>query len=223
MNLLRAPIWSPLFLHRKKLRAAVASLASSIATTFSVHGKRQLDLGCGTKPYKDFFSAIQVNYEGADLECVQGADVTIDRMTGVVNAPSKHYDLISHFQVLEHVPSPDIFLAECNRLLKDDGVMICTVPFLWEYHAVPSDYHRWTHEGLIQDFRKHGFETQTVFAVENEVETINTILQVMIGRNLGLRWTKPLFILLNLIGILLRTKPNLHLTLTLAVIAVKKN
>ena len=41
-------------------------------------------------------------------------------------------------------------LAEIKRVLKPNGVIVISVPFIGEYHTCPHDYWRFTHEGLLE-------------------------------------------------------------------------
>ena len=61
-------------------------------------------------------------------------------------------------QVLEHIFSPDEFLSEINRVLKTDGKLLLTVPFVWDEHEQPYDYARYSSFGLKSLLNKNGFE-----------------------------------------------------------------
>ena len=50
--------------------------------------------------------------------------------------------------VLEHVKDPPGVLREMERVLEVGGLAYITTPFLYPFHSSPSDYHRWTKEGL---------------------------------------------------------------------------
>jgi ubiquinone/menaquinone biosynthesis C-methylase UbiE len=52
--------------------------------------------------------------------------------------------------VLEHVPDANAAVAELYRVLQPDGFLHVVVPFCQAFHAYPSDYRRWTTEGLKQ-------------------------------------------------------------------------
>jgi len=107
---------------------------------------RVLDIGCGTMPYRSVFQRTGLcdAYDGADIEPQDGIALAarIDPSTQLMSVPDGAYDLVVHFQTAEHVRKPDVLFAECHRVLSAGGVMFCTVPFVFEYHAVPNDYYR---------------------------------------------------------------------------------
>lgn len=55
--------------------------------------------------------------------------------------------------VLEHVKDPRAVVAEMRRLLEPSGLAYIATPFLYPFHSSPSDYQRWTKEGLKELFR----------------------------------------------------------------------
>ncbi len=63
---------------------------------------------------------------------------------------------------IEHVENPRLALAELRRCLKDDGVLLLTSHFFFPIHQFPSDYWRFTAQGisaLLSDFgRSHSGE-----------------------------------------------------------------
>lgn len=61
-------------------------------------------------------------------------------------------------QVLEHVAEPARAVAEIKRVLVRGGYAYVSTPFLYPFHASPSDYQRWTHAGLRRLFERYGFE-----------------------------------------------------------------
>lgn len=54
--------------------------------------------------------------------------------------------------VLEHTQEPEKVVVEMDRVLDKDGILYVEVPFLQGYHPSPTDYHRFTLEGIHQLF-----------------------------------------------------------------------
>lgn len=55
-------------------------------------------------------------------------------------------------QVLEHVPRPAAVAAELVRVTRSGGLIHIATPFVFPWHPSPSDYTRWTREGLVALF-----------------------------------------------------------------------
>lgn len=49
---------------------------------------------------------------------------------------------------LEHMKNPAEAIREAHRVLKPEGLIFVTVPFILGYHDSPLDYWRWTRDGL---------------------------------------------------------------------------
>ncbi|MDB2286704.1 class I SAM-dependent methyltransferase [Halorubrum ezzemoulense] len=63
--------------------------------------------------------------------------------------------------VLEHIEGADIAVDEFTRVLKLSGLLYIDVPFLQGYHALPTDYRRFTSVGLEKAVTK-GRSLQTI-------------------------------------------------------------
>jgi len=57
-------------------------------------------------------------------------------------------DVIIMLEVLEHIPHPQQVVVECHRALATGGTLIGSTRFLCPQHGAPSDYGRFTAEGL---------------------------------------------------------------------------
>lgn len=71
---------------------------------------------------------------------------------------SRYYDRIIIFNVLEHVSDLKIALKNLYRLLKVNGELIGSTPFLYRVHGAPRDYSRFTADFLYQEFKSVGFK-----------------------------------------------------------------
>lgn len=119
-----------------------------------LQGARVLDFGCGTRPYEPWFAAAGARYRGADLE--GGHEVRI-HADGTLGCGDGEYDLVASFQVLEHVWDLARYLGEARRALREDGWLLLSTHGTWLYHPHPTDYRRWTAEGLQREVESHGF------------------------------------------------------------------
>lgn len=154
-----APWWAlplnPAFLPRRALWRAMERSAEMARG-------RLLDVGCGTRPYRSLFTAIH-EYIGLELDTPENreskqADLYYDGCTFPMGDAS--VDTVLCNQVLEHVFNPEPFLAEMFRVLRPNGVVILTVPFLWPEHEQPYDCLRYTSFGLKDRMEKAGFEIE---------------------------------------------------------------
>jgi SAM-dependent methyltransferase/uncharacterized protein YbaR (Trm112 family) len=62
------------------------------------------------------------------------------------------FDSIVCNAVLEHVHDPDRVVAEMLRVLKPGGYLYAEVPYIFFFHGYPSDYRRYTREGVRRLF-----------------------------------------------------------------------
>ena len=85
--------------------------------------------------------------------------------------PNESFDTAIMGELLEHVPDPLAVLKEAYRLLKPNGIVLATVPFMYPIHADPFDYGRytesfWKRAKDLVGFKKIEIEKQgSMFAV----------------------------------------------------------
>jgi len=118
---------------------------------------RLIDYGCGEMPYRPLFQPHVERYTGCDLSDNARADVHL-KDGRWLPAEDDEADVVLSSQVLEHVPNPGAYLAECGRVLADEGLLILTTHGVWRYHPHPRDLWRWTAEGLRNVIQQSGFE-----------------------------------------------------------------
>lgn len=139
-------------------------------------GARVLDFGCGSRPYERWFRAAGAHYQGADIEGDPEIRVLAD---GRLDARDAQYDLVASFQVLEHVWDVANYLREARRVLKSDGWLLLATHGTWLYHPHPTDYRRWTAEGLQREVEAHGFRLVRICPV------VGPLAWTTVFRNLG--------------------------------------
>lgn len=174
-----------------------------------------LDVGCGSMPYKNLFTKVE-NYIGLDIERNKKQSSANFFYDGK-KFPFKDetFDSVICSQVLEHVFEPDFFLREIHRVIKINGLVILTVPFIWDEHEKPYDYARYTSFGLRYILKKKGFKILKQFKIGNDLTVITQLINCYIYKKL---YEKNFFIVkiislvlfscFNILGIFLSLLPN---------------
>jgi len=120
-----------------------------------------LDMGCGKCPYKEEILLTASEYVGVDWGKSYHGDEQVNIFADLneeLPFEDDTADTIVTFQALEHLKEPAYFISECYRVLKKDGSIFVTVPFMWHLHERPYDYYRFTEYGLKYIFEKAGFK-----------------------------------------------------------------
>ncbi|MBS1729427.1 MAG: class I SAM-dependent methyltransferase [Bacteroidetes bacterium] len=117
-----------------------------------------LDIGCGNKPYKEWYALLTDDSIGCDMEQSDKNMVDILCPANKLAFEDEQFNTILCTQVLEHVFDTKGVLSEAYRVLKPGGHMLLTVPFTWEIHEKPYDFYRFTRYGLTDAFKTVGFE-----------------------------------------------------------------
>lgn len=142
---------NPFYFSRRELNKVFSELLPLL-------GGRLLDVGCGTKPYELFTNASEYVGLEIDNDANRGnkkVDFFYDGK--VMPFTDSSFDSVFTTQVLEHVESPDIFLGEIGRVLKKDGLLLLSVPFIWDEHEQPYDFLRYTSFGIKKRLEDNGF------------------------------------------------------------------
>lgn len=97
---------------------------------------------------------------------------------------SNSFDGALCIEVLEHALSPELLLAETNRILKPGSRLLLTVPWSARRHHIPHDYHRFTRERLEILLVNSGFDSIQIRERGDDYSVIANKLIVVIIRNL---------------------------------------
>lgn len=171
-----------------------------------------LDFGCGNKPYESLFKVDQ--YIGIDMKEVghdhtnESVDVYYDGKH--IPFDDSHFDCVFSSEVFEHVFNLEEMLREISRVLKNDGVLLITLPFVWYEHEIPHDFARYSSYGIQDLMKRHGFEIVVIEKTSNWPVTIiqlcNSFLyHLVFPKNTILKMLLSVLIIfpLNLLGLLL--------------------
>ena len=97
-------------------------------------GREVLDVGCGLGQFVDVANrcgwiaeGLELSREAVDFACRQGLAVQeLDFLSAVIKPNS--YDLVTLFEVIEHVPNPAEFLYRTGEVVRPGGLVYLTTP-----------------------------------------------------------------------------------------------
>ena len=176
-------IWNPIFIGINKMTNAVKKI---ILNTNIQNEHKWVDIGCGLRPYEKYFPK----------GCYVGVDVETSGAKNLMKSPDFYYDGINLpfdsvsvdgvicTQVLEHVPNARLIIMEISRIIKSNGELILTIPFVWEEHEIPFDFSRFSSYGITELLNSNEFEIQQIVKDTGSIESIAILLNVYIVNNL---------------------------------------
>lgn len=172
-------LFNPFYLSRKGLSRYIRQLAPEL------NGKI-LDIGCGTKPYSQFFHGSE--YIGLELDIGENrkskfADYYYDGKRFPFIDSS--FDSVILSQVFEHVFNPDEFMNEVARILKPGGKLLLTVPFIGDEHEKPYDFGRYSSFGLKFILEMHNFKILSMNKSITGFYLISQLVNVMIYKKIS--------------------------------------
>jgi len=125
-------------------------------------------------PYQRYFKGNVLNAGAGNRDIrhlINGRLYNQDIQTGLHNAnidifsplhqipiEADFFDAIICNAVLEHVQNPAEVLTEFKRVCKPGGILYLCVPFMQPEHLDPTDFQRYTIDGLKRLVHQHGFE-----------------------------------------------------------------
>lgn len=114
----------------------------------------------------DFQTGINVDFK---------IDITWDLKKIIDPLPKTHFNCIICNSVLEHVDNIFVAAKNITELLSHNGILLISVPFVWEEHGYPNDYWRFTPNGIKYLFPQLVFadEKSTVSSdISNDMDNI---------------------------------------------------
>lgn len=164
---------------------------------------RVLDIGCGRGWLLQAFQKLGWEVQGTEFSETAAAfardvlhlPVAIGDLKSL-EFPAAHFDAITLWHVLEHVPDPQPLLAEAHRLLKPGGILFIGVPDFggweaqycrdkWFHLDVPRHLIHLTRDTLTQALVASGFRINSWSGFAPEYDCFS-LVQSLLNR-LGLR------------------------------------
>jgi SAM-dependent methyltransferase len=152
---------------------------ADVLARYAHPGSALLDVGCGEKPFFKIYSELGYEGIGVDVPFSPHKKTSVDVFASAQFLPFKDcsFDVILCSEVLEHLPEPADFLAEARRVLRENGVLILTTPFLVAEHEIPYDFYRYTRYGLQSMLEKQLFD---IHRIEPFGEMFGVLLSILV-------------------------------------------
>jgi SAM-dependent methyltransferase len=149
-----------------------------------------LDFGCGQKPYEQIFRKSE--YAGIDFKYYSKNKDVHDKKPDYffdekyskdLTLPfnSESFDHAVSFQVLEHHKDPKKMISEMVRIIKKEGLILISCPFLYGLHEEPNDFQRYTKHKLKELFGKNNCEI-----IESKEEgSLPSVISMLISEHIN--------------------------------------
>ncbi|MGZ3420126.1 MAG: class I SAM-dependent methyltransferase [Polyangiales bacterium] len=144
----------------------------------SGRGGRLLDIGCGNGAFAEFASRAGYRVTGLDVDA---ASLAVAHSRGLANAdfrrgllddhiadlPEGEFDVVSMFEVFEHLEQPLAVLEQVKKLLRPGGMFVGSLPnterlLMWQlymdYEMPPYHLTYWTEKGWKHFLSRNGFD-----------------------------------------------------------------
>ncbi|MFN2640425.1 MAG: class I SAM-dependent methyltransferase [Actinomycetota bacterium] len=144
---------------------------------------RILDVGCAYGWFLEAArergwqtSGVEVEEATAHVARDAGLDVTLGLLDDA-NFPDASFDVVGLWDVLEHVPGTDAFLAECRRVLRPGGILAVQSPNVrsvmarlmkddWSWLLLPQHVYHFTPSSMRKTLERRGFDVARAYTWE---------------------------------------------------------
>lgn len=174
------------------LLAAILGLFQPSRSLDFVPGGRLLDVGCGNGRYLRSMKSLGWATEGVEfnrnsVEFCQASGLSVHHgdLLSARFAPAS-FDAITVRHVIEHIPTPQAFMAELARILKPGGTLIIETPNFsalgwslfttnWSASCIPQHVVFFSPGNLDLLARQHGLEPKSCYLETGPKLILNTI------------------------------------------------
>lgn len=155
------------------------SLADEVGEHAALLEGEVLNAGSGNR---DLRSLVPGRVHNQDIaEGLHNDDVDILSPLHEIPVEDGFFDAVFCNAVLEHVSNPEEIMEEFARVCRPGGVLYLCVPFMQPEHRDPTDFQRYTMDGLTLLAERHGFEVEKVEPVHNVYVTLGWVALRWLG------------------------------------------
>jgi len=150
-----------------------------------------VDLGCGEMPYKQYLLDRNKNitkYIGVDVSNNKyhqtlKPDLFWDGKR--IPLDDEEIETIIATELFEHVENLGDILTESFRVLKKEGIIFFTVPFIWPLHEIPYDQYRYTPYSLEKALTTSGFKDVVIIPLGGYNASLAQMICIWINNKKG--------------------------------------
>lgn len=163
-------------------------------------GASVCEIGCGAGDFAAHSGAseyvgLELNARSVELGQTNGVEVQLEEVTEhLERVGSERYDVVCAFQVLEHVPDPEGFVATASALVKPGGWVMFSVPADDSFIGLvpnnilnmpPHHQTRWSDRALDLLGPRHGLNTIAIVHEDLDEIHYNWAQNALLGATVG--------------------------------------
>lgn len=130
--------------------------------------KKLIDIGCGSMPYRKKIEPKVKKYIGVDHPRISKLynptilpEIYAD-ITKKIPVKDSEFDIAIMLEVLEYLEKPEKTFFEIKRILKKQGILILSTPFLYPLHDIPFDRNRFSKTQIETFLNNSGFKIKKI-------------------------------------------------------------
>ena len=153
---------------RPLVKSAYRSIIASVIARYKfasdfAKGKTVLDIGCGTGIGLDFLAesaevVVGTDYSEETVEYARKGNDNVNLTFEVMDCKDLKFDdgkfdLVTSFNLIEHIHGQEKFIQEVKRVLKPNGIFICSTPNTKVFNPGGQYYHFHVHEFTFSELK----------------------------------------------------------------------
>lgn len=161
------PCWYTLSSIRKFIEDSVSEFREK---NLGASQLKVLDFWCGNQPYRYVFSNDEYYWCDIWTSPERNGNMTVIAEWEKLPYEDNQFDILLCTEVMEHLKYPELYASEFARIIKPGGLLLITVPQIWNYHPYPQHFFLYTPDGLNL-FLKDRFSSVEMFSDTKPFQT----------------------------------------------------
>ena len=128
----------------------------------------------GQDRYRSYFPNV-TEYNVTDVVARPGVKYVCD-IHDPIGIPRNHFNAVVCTQVFEHLAHPEKAAKSLYELIVPGGILLLTAPFINPIHYDPTDFRRFTPEGLELIVKEAGFDIEVLSFGGNALVSTGSLL-----------------------------------------------